>query len=164
MTAWRFTSLRSLPPATEHGRQRGAALVTGLVILLVMTIIGITALNTTKMENQMARNLQDATRAFETGETGLVAAMADPDWAIQSDTTDGLTGIGDYDGAYDYTRQFRDFFALKRTPNQVFSAVRFRRAQFAVTSDARLDPGTGARARTVLHAGVYLIVPNPGAQ
>lgn len=57
---------RSLPTA---GRQDGIVLVVGLVFLLVLTIIGITSLRTTTLEERMAGNLQQQTIAFQDAES-----------------------------------------------------------------------------------------------
>ena len=51
--------------------QRGVALVMALVILLILTLLGITAMGTSSLEEKMAGNIQEATRAFEAGESGL---------------------------------------------------------------------------------------------
>ncbi len=58
-------------------RQRGTVLVVSLVILLAMTLIGITALQKSIMEERMAGNLKDRNVAFQGGEAGLRVAL---DW------------------------------------------------------------------------------------
>jgi len=55
-------------------RQRGVALVLALVFLVLLTIIGITALNTTSLEEKMAGNVKDRNLAFQAAESGLIAA------------------------------------------------------------------------------------------
>ncbi len=52
-------------------RQRGAVLVVGLLILLVMTILGVTAMQTTVMEERMAGNMRDRSLAFQAAEAVL---------------------------------------------------------------------------------------------
>jgi len=56
-------------PPTHAPRQRGIVLVVGLVFLLVLTIIGVTALRTTALEERMAGNLQQQTIAFQDAES-----------------------------------------------------------------------------------------------
>ena len=51
--------------------QRGAALVMALVILLILTILGVTAMSTSSLEQKMAGNIQDLTRAFQAAESGV---------------------------------------------------------------------------------------------
>jgi type IV pilus assembly protein PilX len=50
--------------------QQGAALVMALVILLILTILGVTAMSTSSLEQKMAGNIQDLTRAFQAAESG----------------------------------------------------------------------------------------------
>lgn len=56
---------------TIHGGQRGAALVVSLVILLVMTIIGITAMRSSTLEEKMAGNAQRNEVAFQLAQSAL---------------------------------------------------------------------------------------------
>jgi type IV pilus assembly protein PilX len=51
--------------------QQGAALVMALVILLILTILGVTAMSTSSLEQKMAGNIQDLTRAFQAAESGV---------------------------------------------------------------------------------------------
>jgi len=56
-------------------RQDGAALVVGLILLVVITILAISGMNTATTELAMARNDQNYERAFQAAETGLAAAL-----------------------------------------------------------------------------------------
>lgn len=69
MTAPRRNSM----PIT--GKQNGVVLVVGLVFLLVLTIIGITSLRTTTLEERMAGNLQQQTVAFQDAESRVAALI-----------------------------------------------------------------------------------------
>jgi Tfp pilus assembly protein PilX len=62
-------------PMTLPVSQRGAALAVGLVFLLVLTIIGVSALSTTSLEERMAGNLQEQTKAFQTAEAAVVRTL-----------------------------------------------------------------------------------------
>jgi hypothetical protein len=63
----------------EHsGRsQRGAALIVGLVMLAIITLLAITAMNTSSTELIMAGNEQFRERAFQASEAGLEQAARD---------------------------------------------------------------------------------------
>ena len=52
-------------------KQRGAVLATSLVILLVMTIIGVSSMSTTLLEEKMAGNMRDINLAFQAAESAL---------------------------------------------------------------------------------------------
>ncbi|WP_018144619.1 MULTISPECIES: PilX N-terminal domain-containing pilus assembly protein [unclassified Thioalkalivibrio] len=52
-------------------RQRGSALIVALVMLLLMTLIGVTAMQTTILQERMAGNTRDRQMAFEAAEAAL---------------------------------------------------------------------------------------------
>src|SRR5690349_1024962 len=53
------------------GRQRGTALVTSLLLLLILTVIGVTAMQVTRMQERMAGNTRDLNLAFQGAEAAL---------------------------------------------------------------------------------------------
>lgn len=57
-------------------RQNGAALVVGLILLVVVTVLAISGMNTATTELAMARNDQNYENAFQAAETGLEQAIA----------------------------------------------------------------------------------------
>ena len=57
-------------------RQHGAALVVGLILLVVITVLAISGMNTATTELAMARNDQNYENAFQAAETGLETALA----------------------------------------------------------------------------------------
>lgn len=57
-------------------RQAGAALVVGLVLLVVVTVLAVSGMNTATTELAMARNDQNYENAFQAAETGLEEALA----------------------------------------------------------------------------------------
>ena len=58
-----------LPSTIDH--QRGVALFISLVLLLILTIIGVSAVQTTTLETRMARNEHDILLAFQAAESAL---------------------------------------------------------------------------------------------
>ena len=79
-TPEKLTRLASCPQ-----RQRGTILFVSLIILLLLTILGVTAMSNVTMEERMAGNLRDsdlATQAAEaalrSGEAWLTAQVAEP--------------------------------------------------------------------------------------
>lgn len=57
--------------------QRGSALIIALVFLLIMTLIGTTAMQGTGQQEKMAGNMQDRNLAFQAAEAALRAAERD---------------------------------------------------------------------------------------
>ena len=54
-------------------RQQGAALVVGLVLLVVITLVGVTAMRSTTLQEKMAGNLRDSNLSFQAAEAALRA-------------------------------------------------------------------------------------------
>jgi len=62
--------------AAPRSRQTGAALFVGLVLLLVMTVLGVSGMNTATLELTMAGNSQAQQQAFQAAETGIDIAIS----------------------------------------------------------------------------------------
>ena len=63
-------------PIKSMHRQDGAALVVGLILLVVVTVLAVSGMNTATTELAMARNDQNYENAFQAAETGLEQALA----------------------------------------------------------------------------------------
>lgn len=61
--------------SSVHKAQRGAALVIGLILLMVLTLLAVSSMNTSSLELQMAGNTQFSQNAFQAAETGIEQAM-----------------------------------------------------------------------------------------
>lgn len=55
----------------SYQRQNGAVLIISLFILLIMTLIGITSMSTTSLEEKMAGNMRDKNIALQASEAAL---------------------------------------------------------------------------------------------
>lgn len=63
-------------PGPSYATTRGMALFISLVLLLVLTILGVSAVQTTSLETRMARNEHDVLLAFQSAESALRDAEA----------------------------------------------------------------------------------------
>lgn len=88
--------------------QAGAALIVGLVLLVVVTVLAISGMNTATTELAIARNDQNYENAFQAAETGLefalsqVAFSADSSPATLShviDTHDSVETVISFEGS-----------------------------------------------------------------
>lgn len=61
--------------AASAGRQRGAALVVGLVLLMVLTVLAISAMRTATLNLSMTTNAQARENAFQLAESGIQATL-----------------------------------------------------------------------------------------
>lgn len=69
------TLMRSSSPPP---RQRGAALVIGLILLLVLTVLAVSGVMTSTLELRMVGNQQQQERAFQAAEIAVEEAIANP--------------------------------------------------------------------------------------
>jgi len=75
---------------TPRHHQTGAALIISMILLLVMTLIGVTAMQSTVLEEKMAGNYRDQNLAFQAAE----AALREAESVIANG---GVTGLTNFD-------------------------------------------------------------------
>lgn len=75
-------------------KQNGAALVVGLVLLVVVTVLAVSGMNTATTELAMARNDQNYENAFQAAEAGLDQALSMQPWSTGApmNVTQNLSG------------------------------------------------------------------------
>jgi len=76
--------------------QKGSALLVSLIILVVMTLLGLSAMRTSTMEERMAGNMRDSELAFQAAEAALRAAeknISDNIISTAAFDTDGTDGL-----------------------------------------------------------------------
>lgn len=61
----------------NHKKQQGAALIVSLIFLLIMSMIAVTSLNTSKLEEKMAVNAQNTMRTFNAAESFIDKSIED---------------------------------------------------------------------------------------
>ena len=79
----------------ESSFQRGSVLIVSLILLLVMTLLGLTAMQGSLMEEMMAGHAKDQNLAFQSAEAALRGAEATVASYIAepTPTLDGATGV-----------------------------------------------------------------------
>lgn len=143
-------------PRLPARAQRGAALVTSLVILLVLTVLGLAAMRTSSLEERMAGNAQDALYAFQAAESGLNAAMNDTGSLSLTTTVTNTYSFGST--AADTSTTFSQFSPPRRGSG--YSATSFEAANFDQTSKGKVGPDpTNPVATVTVKRGLGQIVP-----
>ncbi|MCC5810795.1 MAG: hypothetical protein JJU06_10520 [Ectothiorhodospiraceae bacterium] len=141
---------------TNYQRQRGAALIISLMLLLIMTLIGVTAMQTSTLQERMAGNSRDRSLAFQSSEAAL---REGEDWVMANfaglDTADRLDNPAAWDGS-DFTGSLNVDAAQLAGP-AVFHAGPPRRARVGVTVPPEwryfypvTSRGEGGRTTTVI--------------
>lgn len=87
-------------PSTRH-RQQGMALFISLILLLLMTMIGVTAMQTTTLQERMAGGTRDVNLAFQAAE----AALREGEALLQAATLPTFDGTN---GLYEFVPQEGD--------------------------------------------------------
>jgi type IV pilus assembly protein PilX len=81
----------------SRAEQSGATLVVGLVMLLVLTVIGVSGMNTATMEVTMAGNAQFQQDAFQMAETAIDIPIAQRSYTTVAPTVLNWLNAPDYD-------------------------------------------------------------------
>ncbi len=140
-------------------KQRGAALIVSMLFLLIMTVLGISAMNTNILEEKMVTNSRFQNLAFQAADSCLSQIAEDPDnftflsgW---EDAGSGSFGVNAANNSAAYTSQ-RQFHMFATPPrNSGFSAVKFQTAH-----NRYICSGTSsANSQVTLRQGIYQITP-----
>jgi type IV pilus assembly protein PilX len=138
------------PPRAQHG----VALVVALVILLVLTVVGVTALITTAFEGRMAGSTQELNRAFQAAESGVDRTIANgSQFNLTATQTATYAGVGSTAGSASTSTTFREL--TKPPRGSGYSASRFKAAHFQINSTG--SAGGGAQVTVV--QGTFQITP-----
>jgi type IV pilus assembly protein PilX len=95
-------NMRSQQIIAVKSKQRGAALVVGMLLLLVLTVLAISGMNTASLELAMAGNAQYHQNAFQASESGIEQAFRtatlNPSAVPQNIPASGTTAIANTGG------------------------------------------------------------------
>jgi type IV pilus assembly protein PilX len=108
----------------KQNRQQGAALIISLIILVIMTIIGVSSIQNTTLEERMAGNMRDQNLAFQAAETALRYAEQ---YYIETQLTDDATIQTEFSGGvglYDQDTAEPDLAALFRNEGDVWAQAK----------------------------------------
>jgi type IV pilus assembly protein PilX len=85
--------MRTMRTPQPKARQRGAALVVGLIFLMMLSLMGVAAYTVATQEERMAGNTRDRIRAFEAAEASLRDCEALLGGGSTLPTFDGTNGM-----------------------------------------------------------------------
>jgi len=134
------------PIRINANRQGGAVLVVALILLVVLTMLGISAMESTKLETRMAANTEEYNRTFQMAEAGLaqmVSGYAQNAAALLEFPEDEFVSLEDmftYNGIFDSDAigengsDGKCKFCLMRSSTQVDKGTSLSRRYFVVES------------------------------
>jgi len=148
-----------MKPMKSHSKQQGAALVVGLILLVVITVLAISGMNTATTSLAMARNDMNYENAFQAAETGLETALAQGlfDTLVDSTVTQTIN-------THDSVSAEIEYEDSSIVPDKAFSlgaGSGIVANHFIVTAQAvsSRDPGnTTDRDSTAVHTQAFYVV------
>lgn len=97
--------------------QHGAVLIVGLLMLIVITVLAVSGMNTATTELAIARNDQNYEFAFQAAETGLETALAQSGYDPATTLDLGVSTVGTNENV----RTVIDYESKTPVPDRAFS-------------------------------------------
>lgn len=145
MPAARSINRRPQPHRQHARRQQGAALVIGLILLLILTLLAVTGMNTASSELIMAGNEQFRQNAFQAAETGIEEAITVLATVPQTGAPVTATGAVPDSAVDEYTTESQYMGDDLNLPG--FSAGKFVGFHYQITSSGTSARNANARNR-----------------
>jgi len=140
------------------GKQDGAALIVGLILMVVITILAISGMNTATTELAMARNDQSYENAFQAAETGLEIAISQGRFntLVNVNLTQTVN-------AYDSVTAIINFEDTTLVPDRAFSmgvgsGIAAYHFNAVSTAESKFDPGGTDRDASAIHTQAFYVV------
>ena len=146
---------------TTFKKESGAALIVGLILLVVITVLAVSGMNTATTELAMARNDQTYENVFQAAERGLEAALAQGTF---NTVAGGQQTITQYPTSHEKVTATIAFENSTMVPDRAFSlgvGSGISAYHFLATSTAtsEMNPGqTTDRDSTAVHTQAFYIV------
>ena len=140
-------------------KQNGAALVVGLILMVVITVLAISGMNTATTELAMARNDQSYENAFQAAETGIEAALSQG----RFDTLVNVNLVQSVN-TYDSVTAIINFEDTTLVPDRAFSmgvgsGIAANHFNAVSTATSARDPGsTTDRDASAVHTQAFYVV------
>jgi len=144
---------------SDRRNQQGAALVVGLMLLVVITVLAISGMNTATTELALARNDQAYEDAFQTAESGLENALAQGGFNTSASAT--ITDYGSSNNSYSTTIDYENATIV---PDRAFSlgaGSGVAAYHFLATSQADIVRDVGNitdRDSSAIHSQAFYVV------
>lgn len=150
-------------PIKPHHGQRGAVLVISLLLLVVITTLAVSGMNTATTELAMARNDQNYEFAFQAAETGLEQAMSQGRFDTLAETDLGQSYVDPTSMHDEYHAKIR-FEDSTLVPDRAFSlgvGSGIAAYHFLATSEAKSKRAPGSttdRDSSAIHTQAFYVV------
>lgn len=136
--------------------ERGAALVVGLILLLIITLLAVSGMSTASSELLMAGNEQFRQQAFQASSTGIERTL--PTLANMPQTLDPISTDGTAPGSSTDTYKITSQYLGDDLNLPGFSAGKFVGFHYSIISDGKSTRG----AQTRQTQGAFVIQSSGG--
>lgn len=97
-------------------KQEGVVLAVCMIFIVVLTVIGVSALERSELEERMSTNFQEQHRAFQVAETGIAQTLANLGlFNTESSSTSSTGTIGSYGASSQQSIDFIEKTQVQRT-------------------------------------------------
>lgn len=152
---------------TRRNRQSGAALIIGLLLLVVITTLAVSGMNTATTELALARNNQNYEFAFQAAETGIEQALSQGRFDPDAVTDLGVNYLNSHDQVHAVILPEGSTF-VPDAAYSLGSGSNIGAWHFLATSQAaslRISGSATDRDSTALHTQAFYVVgPAPSNQ
>lgn len=140
-------------------QQGGAALVVGLILLVALTLMALSSMNTASLDLVMVRNSQYQSRAFIAAESGIEDALKlDNATGYGPDGYPTTSAVSAGTGSDTYSYEITLPYGKQPTPQVDDTGVGYGAMYYRITST-----GTSAANATAVHVqDLYIVVPSSG--
>lgn len=142
-------------------RQRGASLIIGLVLLLVLSVLAVSTMSSATFGLTMAGNAQYTEHAFQLAETAVEVAINDGPFCDRCGAkVTPTTEVADLDGKpmgeFEASTDFQECTGIEGFSEDYNSSDSFRAYHFQITATGTSDRS----ARSVHQQDFFLVGPN----
>ena len=145
----------------QRSGQQGAALVIGLILLVVITVLAVSGMNTATTELAMARNDQNAENAFQAAETGIETALGQPTHDPDNTVTITQSLNNNHERVTSTINFVRQTIPTDESAFSLGGDSDFAANHFTIRADAesnRLPGGTTDRDASAIHTQSFFII------
>ena len=143
--------MKNIP--TKH-QQSGAALVVGLMLLLILTVFAVSGMSTATLELVLAGNTQFSENAFQAAESAIEAEFVQGPAAPDTDRTN------DFD--FENGTEADTVVSFQRTtfPPDGYSLTQYSADHYTITATGT----SGKNARSINEQGFLVVVPSASSE
>jgi Tfp pilus assembly protein PilX len=146
-----MSACRAIARVPSRTGESGATLIVGLVLLLVLTVVGVSGMNTATMELAMAANTQFQADAFQLAEDGIELVLANRRYSTNADDE---RNVVDWLGDPERDRRAQTAYVEGgNTPAPGSSIGELEAFHFEITS-----VGRGPRGAAATHRQTFYVV------